>query len=586
MNTTSHDTPSSSDLEAVLGELVRQAIRAELPDVGDDVDPVVRPSRFADYQVNGALSLAKRLGRPPREIADPIARRLLSHGDILSTAEVAGPGFINCAFTDDYLNKTMVVQAGDDRLGRPHSVAPRTFVIDYGGPNVAKEMHVAHLRSAAIGDALTRVISTCGDTVVKQNHLGDWGTQFGMLIEHMLEEDSAATGELHVTDLDALYKQARAHFEADDEFKERARNRVVALQAGDKETLRLWEILVTESKRHFDEVFDRLGTLLTTEDYRGESMYNDQLDDTVAELQAKSLVELDQGALCAFPPGFTGSEGERFPLIVRKSDGGYGYGATDLAALRYNVMHDHADVVLYVVDDRQAQHFAMVIAVGRQAGWIDETMQVVHIPFGLVLGKNGKPFKTREGDSSRLIDLIDEAVEKAEQKLQERKSDLSLEEVESIADAVGIGAIKWADLKSDRSQNYVFDIEAMTSFEGNTGPYIQYAATRARSVLRRGGEAPEINSISIAEPAERQLALHLAAYGTAVRRVRQDYEPHHLCTYLYELAGRFSGFYEQCPVLQAPSDEVRRSRLALCHLTTRVIDDGLMLLGIQPLERM
>lgn len=576
------------DLEVILGTLARDAARAEFPDaVSEDFDPVVRPSKFADYQINGALPLAKRLERPPREVANAIARRLDAHTDILQSTEVAGPGFINCSFSNGYIASVIAYQLTDDRLGRKLHEPRETVVIDYGSPNVAKEMHVGHLRSTVIGDALTRVLTGRGDAVVRQNHLGDWGTQFGMLIEYLseTERDALDRDAYHVQDLDSTYRSARAKFDADDDFKTRARERVVALQSGDAETLRVWNMLVEESKRHFDELFQRLDTLLTADDYRGESMYNDQLDDTVRELDERGLLSESEGALCAFPEGFRNPEGNPLPLIVRKSDGGYGYAATDLAALRYAVRHDKASSMLYVTDGRQAQHFAMVMAVARDAGWLEHT-HAQHVPFGMVLGKDGKPFKTREGNTARLADLIDESIERAEAVLQERRAELTADDIRTIANAVAIGALKWADLKNDRTQNYVFDAEAMTSFDGNTGPYVQYAATRARSVLRKAGATTVEPAFHLTETAERELALHLAAYGNAIERVVSGYEPHHLCTYLYELAGRFSSFYESCPVITASSQQIRDSRLALCDLTGRVLEDGLGQLGIRALEKM
>ncbi len=570
----------------MLDKLVRDAIAASIAGAPDDADPVVRPSKFADYQVNGALPIGKALGRPPREIAEVIANHLLARPDVIAAADVAGPGFINVSFTNDFLAKVAASQATDDRLGVAFTSSPERIVVDYGGPNVAKEMHVGHLRTTIIGDAITRILMFAGHHVIRQNHLGDWGTQFGMLIEHMLDEQATGNAEsMNVNDLEALYRAARTHFDGDEDFKERARKRVVLLQSGDEESVRLWNVLVDESKQHFDEIFRRLGTLLTDDDYRGESMYNDQLDATVAELDEKGLIQESEGALCTFPEGFKGPNNAPLPLIVRKSNGGYGYAATDLAALRFNRNHDQADVVLYVTDGRQAQHFAMVISTGRDARWLDDQMSARHVPFGMVLGKDGKPFKTRDGGTVRLADLLDEAEERAKAVLAGRANDIDDAELDNIARTVGIGAVKWMDLKNDRATNYIFDLEAMTSFDGNTGPYIQYATTRALSVLRKANESAPKPEFIISEASERELVLHLAAFDAAVQRVLTTWEPHHLCSYLFELAGRFSAFYENCPVLNADG-ETRASRLALCALTARVLQTGLGLLGIETLERM
>lgn len=583
----SEASPISVDLEATLEALVVDAIRENFDDAPSDLQAVVRPSKFADYQVNGALALAKQMDKNPRELAEAIARNLLHHSDVIQSADVAGPGFINVTFTNTYLSSVAMVQLEDERLGRSSVAEPLNIVVDYGGPNVAKEMHVGHLRSTVIGDSITRVLQSQGHTTIKQNHLGDWGTQFGMLIEHLMEDPAVASGvaELKVDELESIYRAARKHFDEDDAFKERARERVVALQQGDKRSLDFWNLLVEESKRHFDEVFDGLDTLLTDDDYRGESMYNDMLDDTVEQLDRKGLLVESEGAMCVFPEGFKGKEGDPLPLIVRKTNGGYGYAATDLAALRYNAEIDNANLTLYVTDGRQSQHFAMLIAVSKMAGWLDEQRDALHVPHGTVMGKDGKPFKTRTGGTVRLIELLTEAKDKAAAVLDERGADFEGDDRQTVVDAVALAALKWADLKNDRTSNYVFDIDAMTSFEGNTGPYVQYACTRAKSVLRKA-EGIAAGEVVIDEAAERELVLHLAAYNDAVERTANEYEPHHICTYLFELAGRFSSFYESCPVLVASTAEIRASRLALCTLTARVLEDGLSMLGIRSLERM
>jgi arginyl-tRNA synthetase len=458
-------------------------------------------------------------------------------------------------------------------------------VVDYSSPNVAKEMHVGHLRSSVIGDALVRVLSRLGHGVVRQNHLGDWGTQFGMLIEHLSEVGFSGEG---IGDLNELYREAQGRFEADTSFAERARARVVALQAGHEETRSTWQGLVAESERHFESVYRRLGVLLTHDDVRGESFYNALLDETVSALSEKGLLREDQGALCAFPPGFVGRDGEPLPMIVRKSDGGYGYAATDLAALRYRVENLGASRIAYVVDARQSSHFAMLFSVAREVGWLSERVRAEHVSFGTILGEDNRPFRTREGDTVRLADLLDEAVERAARIVAEKSPDLSDTEQAAVAEAVGIGAVKYADLANDRVKDYVFSWSRMLAMDGNTAPYLQYAHARIQSILRKataeggGGAGPAV----IEHPAERALALELLAFDGAVRATAEHLQPHRLCTYLFELASAFTAFYEACPVLRADTDEVRASRLLLCEVTAAVLQDGLGLLGIAAPHRM
>ncbi|MDP9387447.1 MAG: arginine--tRNA ligase [Actinomycetota bacterium] len=552
------------------------------------VDPVLRPSgqpRFGDYQANVAMSLARALGRPPREVAGAI----VDHLDVAALCEpptVAGPGFINLRLLPAYLAAEVAAMAGDARLGVTPAAAPQTVVVDYSGPNVAKEMHVGHLRSTVIGDALTRVLELLGHRVVRQNHLGDWGTPFGMLLEHLVELGAEAGAAASIADLDEFYQQARAKFDSDRGFAERARLRVVALQSGDPSTLALWRGLVEESERHFQSVYARLGVTLTDADVRGESSYNDLLDDSVAELEAKGLVRVDEGALCAYPPGFTGRDGEPLPLIVRKRDGGYGYAATDLAALRYRTCELGADRVAYVVDARQSQHFAMLFAVATQAGWLDGR-RAEHVAFGTLLGPDGRPFRTRAGGTVKLRDLLDDAVERAAAVVSRSRPDLGTEAVADVARAVGIGAVKYADLSNDRLKDYVFDWDRMLAMEGNTAPYLQYAHARIRSIFRKGGEeAPAAAGVTVAEPAERALALRLVSLDGVIQATAEHLQPHRLCTYLFDLASDFTSFYEQCPVLRAGSPELRASRLALCDLTARALSLGLGLLGIEAPERM
>jgi arginyl-tRNA synthetase len=555
-----------------------------------DVDPVVRRSqsdRFGDFQMNGAMGLAKRVGRPPRDVAAAIVEKV-DLSDVAASVEIAGPGFVNVTLLASWLGAAVEAATADVRSGVGSAGVVETVVVDYSSPNVAKEMHVGHLRSTVIGDALVRVLSYVGHRVVRQNHLGDWGTQFGMLIEHLTSVGSDGGS---IEDLNALYREASERFKADPAFAERARRRVVELQGGDEAALSLWRGLVAESQRHFEAAYEQLGVTVTADDVRGESFYNDMLDDTVAELESLGLLRMDAGALCAFPAGFVGRDGSPLPLIVRKSDGGYGYAATDLAALRYRVRELGATRVAYVVDARQSSHFAMVFAVAEQAGWLGEgpgRARAEHVAFGTILGPDGRPFRTREGDTVRLAELLSEAIERAAAVVAEKSGDLPEQEQRLVARAVGIGGVKYADLANDRVKDYVFDWDRMLAKEGNTAPYLQYAHARIKSMLARAeleGFAAG-GPVVVEHPAERALALQLLGFDEAVQVTALHLEPHRLCTYLFELASAFTTFYEGCPVLRAESDGVRASRLLLAGLTARVLRVGLDLLGIETPDRM
>jgi arginyl-tRNA synthetase len=457
-------------------------------------------------------------------------------------------------------------------------------VVDYSAPNVAKEMHVGHLRSTIIGDALNRFLRFAGHETIPQNHLGDWGTPFGMLIEHMLDEGWAETGEHSVSDLNAFYQAARTKFDADPAFAERSRARVVSLHGGDPATLALWGGLVEESERHFDNVYELLGVLLTRDDIAGESFYNAMLADTVRELKEKGLTVVDDGATCIFPPGFTGRTGEPMPLIVEKSDGAYTYDTTDLAAIRYRLRVLQADQLLYVVGAPQRLHFELVFAAARMAGWLTDAADVRHISFGSVLGEDNKMLRTRAGRPVTLAALLHEAVERAGAVLAERGVPEGADPA-ALARVIGIGAVKYADLSSDRERDYVFSFDRMLSLDGNTSVYLQYANARARSVLARAPDAPG-GEFTLAEPAERELALKLLQFPTTVQDVLSDMKPHKLCTYLFDTAVAFSEFYDRCPVLRAEDPALRASRLGLCELTSRVITQGLDLLGIEAPPRL
>jgi arginyl-tRNA synthetase len=581
-----------ADPQQVLAQRVHDAIIASFgPDSGD-ADPLIRPSSFADFQANVALPLGKRLGRPPREVAGELASRL-NVSDVCEPPQVSGPGFINFTLRGDWIADEASRMLTDPRLGLEPAARPQTVVVDYSSPNIAKEMHVGHLRTTIVGDAIVRTLEFAGHRVIRDNHVGDWGTQFGMLIEylHDVGEDSAEAA-LQRTDPNGFYQAARRQFDSDPEFAERSRKRVVDLQGGDPDTLRLWEAYVDLSKDYLHRIYGRLGVTLTDADIRGESFYNDLLAGTVAVLEDTGLAVYSDGALCAFPPGFTGREGRPLPLIIRKSDGGYTYATTDLATIRYRVDDLHCDRAIYVVGSDQALHFRMVFAVAGQAGWIPPEARFEHAQIGLVLGTDGNRLRTRSGDNVQLSDLLAEAVERARGILTELEAPARFEpaELDAIAEAVGIGAVKYADLSTARESAYVFDWDRMISFRGNTGPYLQYAAARIRSIFRRAGvEAdPDIRGsrVAVTAPPERALALRLLDFGTVVAQVGETAEPHRLCAYLFDVASLFTTFYEECPVLKAEPESLRARRLALCALALRVLTAGLGLLGVPVPEQM
>ncbi len=553
-------------------------------DLQPGADPVLRPSERCDYQVNGALALAKSLGRAPRDVADEVATRADLSG--IAEVEVAGAGFLNLTLTREFLDAQLSALAGDERLGVEVAEA-LTVVIDYSSPNAAKEMHVGNLRSTVIGDCLARLYRFAGHRVLARNHVGDWGTPFGMLIEHLVDlGESEAVSSLSIGALDTFYRDARAKFDTDEGFRERSRERVVALQAGEPETSRLWRLLVDQSITYLGEVYERLDITLSRDDVRGESSYNASLADVVGELDAKGLLVESGGALVVFAPGFTNREGEPLPLIVQKRDEGFGYAATDLAALRDRVEHLHGDVLLYVVGTPQSQHFEMVFAVARMAGWLPETVRCEHVGFGNVLGTDHKMFKSRSGETVKLLDLLDEATQRARTGLEARTSGLNDAQRDVLATQIARAAIKYADLATERQRDYVFDFDRMLAFEGDTGPYLQYAHARLRSIFRRLG-APWTPgaSFDLAHPAERDLGLGLLGLPEAVAAALNTNQPHRLCTYLFGLAQRFTAFYEACPVLSAEG-VVRDERLALCDLTSRTLALGLSLLGIDAPEQM
>jgi arginyl-tRNA synthetase len=570
----------------------RQAIIKAYGPAHADVDPLVRRSDRADFQANLAMSLGKLVKKPPRDVAQELIAAL-DAADVCEKVEIAGPGFINLTLKNEYLDTLLTQTLSDPRLGVTTVSKPDTVVVDYGGPNVAKEMHVGHLRPCVIGDCLVRVLGFLGHRVIRQNHVGDWGTPFGMLIEHLIDLGGAErASELSVGELDAFYKAARKKFDGDPIFAERSRTRVVSLQAGDESTLSLWRILVEASKKHFEKVFERLGVTMTPADTRGESFYNPFLPEIAADLEKRGVAAVEDGALCVFPDGFRNREGNPLPVIVRKSDGGFGYAATDLAALRYRAQELHGSRILYVVGSPQAQHFSMVFAVARMAGYVGPDVQTEHVGFGSILGPDRKMLRTRaarEGESLRLIDLLDEGREEAIKRLEERGADVPKEAWSGLAESLSLAAIKYTDLSSDRIKDYIFDWDRMLAAEGNTGPYLQYAQARRRSLLRKLDPAETINpnAIRIQHDREHALALSIAAFGDAVHSVATSLEPHKLCGFLYELASSFSSFWVDCPVLKAEVPAATRaSRIALVDLTGRMLMQGMALLGIESPERM
>ena len=565
-----------------------------------DADPLIRPSSFADFQANVALPLGKRLGRPPREVAGELAARL-DVTDMCAEPQVSGPGFINFTLRDDWIAAQASLMLNDPRLGLAPVARPQTVVVEYSSPNVAKEMHVGHLRTTIVGDAIARVLEFAGHRVIRDNHVGDWGTPFGMLIEHLIDvgPDSAGAALL-ITDPNAFYQAGRRQFDTDPAFAERARSRLVRLQAGDPDTLAIWQRLVDISREYLHQVYARLRVSLTDDDIRGESFYNDMLADTVAALEERGIATVSDGALCAFPAGFTGREGRPLPLIIRKSDGGYNYATTDLAAVRYRVDKLSADRSVYVVGSEQALHFQMVFAVAIQAGWIPEGTSFEHAQIGMVLGQDGNRLRTREGETPKLSGLLQEGVDRARGILDELDAASRFEpaELDAVAEAVGIGAVKYADLSTARESAYLFDWDRMISFRGNTGPYLQYATARIRSIFRRAGAGDgdaaagdaqagaRRAGVAVTAGPERALALRLLDFGTMVTQLGETAEPHRLCAYLFDVASLFTTFYEECPVLKAEPESLRTSRLALCALTLDVLAKGLDLLGVPIPERM
>ena len=585
---------SVTSLAASVNQRLAQALAAAVPQAAG-TDPLLRRSDRADFQANGMLALAKRLRTNPRELAGQVVAQLDEGDEVLAGVEVSGPGFLNITVNDQAIMRNLAARAADERLGVPFAERPGVTVLDYSQPNVAKEMHVGHLRSTVIGDAIRMILEFRGEKVIRRHHIGDWGTQFGMLIQYLVEHpdeldhaSDAESGNAAMARLNRLYKASRALFDSDEGFKTRARDRVVSLQSGDKQSLDLWHKIVDESMVYFRAVYDKLDVEVHEADFVGESAYNDDLAEVCRELEESGVAVRSEGALCVFFDDVKGPDGKPTPLIVQKSNGGYGYAATDLAAIRNRFGELGADTVLYVVDARQALHFKMVFETARRAGWLPEEGAARQLAFGTVLGKDGRPFKTREGESVRLVDLLDEAVERARAVVAEKAPELSEEEVAERAAQVGIGAVKYADLSTSMSRDYVFDVDRMVSLQGDTSVYLQYAYARIRSILRKAGEvSPAPHPELPLEPAERALGLHLDEFADTLAGVAENYEPHKLAAYLYQLATLYTAFYDACPVLRAEGgpDQVA-NRLFLCDLTARTLRQGMALLGIRTPERL
>ncbi|EII1039249.1 arginine--tRNA ligase [Salmonella enterica] len=576
------------NIKALLSEKVSQAmIAAGAP---ADCEPQVRQSakvQFGDYQANGMMAVAKKLGMAPRQLAEQVLTHLDLSG-IASKVEIAGPGFINIFLEPAFLAEQVQQALASDRLGVSQPTR-QTIVVDYSAPNVAKEMHVGHLRSTIIGDAAVRTLEFLGHHVIRANHVGDWGTQFGMLIAWLEKQQQENAGDMALADLEGFYRDAKKHYDEDEAFAERARNYVVKLQSGDAYFREMWRKLVDITMTQNQITYDRLNVTLTRDDVMGESLYNPMLPGIVADLKAKGLAVESEGATVVFLDEFKNKEGDPMGVIIQKKDGGYLYTTTDIACAKYRYETLHADRVLYYIDSRQHQHLMQAWTIVRKAGYVPDSVPLEHHMFGMMLGKDGKPFKTRAGGTVKLADLLDEALERARRLVAEKNPNMPADELEKLANAVGIGAVKYADLSKNRTTDYIFDWDNMLAFEGNTAPYMQYAYTRVLSVFRKADideQALASAPVIISEDREAQLAARLLQFEETLTVVAREGTPHVMCAYLYDVAGLFSGFYEHCPILSAENDAVRNSRLKLAQLTAKTLKLGLDTLGIETVERM
>ena len=576
------------NIQALLSEKVSQALIAA--GASADCEPQVRQSakvQFGDYQANGVMAVAKKLGMAPRQLAEQVLSHLDLSG-IASKVEIAGPGFINIFLDPAFLAENVSSALKSERLGVAQPQA-QTVVVDYSAPNVAKEMHVGHLRSTIIGDAAVRTLEFLGHKVIRANHVGDWGTQFGMLIAYLEKQQQENAGEMALADLEGFYREAKKHYDEDEAFAERARSYVVKLQGGDEYFREMWRKLVDITMSQNQLTYNRLNVTLTRDDVMGESLYNPMLPGIVADLKAKGLAVESEGATVVFLDEYKNKEGEPMGVIIQKKDGGYLYTTTDIACAKYRYENLHADRVLYYIDSRQHQHLMQAWTIVRKAGYVPDSVPLEHHMFGMMLGKDGKPFKTRAGGTVKLADLLDEALERARRLVAEKNPDMPADELEKLANAVGIGAVKYADLSKNRTTDYIFDWDNMLAFEGNTAPYMQYAYTRVLSVFRKADideSTLAVAPVVITEDREAQLAARLLQFEETLTVVAREGTPHVMCSYLYDLAGLFSGFYEHCPILSAESEETRNSRLKLALLTAKTLKLGLDTLGIETVERM
>ena len=576
------------NIQSILSEKIKQAMIAAGADA--QCEALVRQSgkvQFGDYQANGIMPAAKKLGLNPREFAQSVLDKAELQ-DIAEKTEIAGPGFINIFLKDAWLADNINRAVQDPKLG-VHNPEKQTVVVDYSSPNVAKEMHVGHLRSTIIGDAVVRTLEFLGNNVIRANHVGDWGTQFGMLIAYLEKMENEHASEMELSDLEAFYRAAKKHYDEDPVFAEKARNYVVKLQSGDEYCRTMWQKLVKITMQQNQHNYDRLNVTLTDKDVMGESLYNPMLPGIVEDLKKQGLAVEDDGALVVYLDEFKNKDGDPMGVIVQKKDGGFLYTTTDIAAAKYRYETLKANRALVFSDTRQSQHMQQAWLITRKAGYVPDSFQLEHKNFGMMLGKDGKPFKTRSGDTVKLADLLDEAIERAGVLISQKSTALSEQEKTDVIEAVGIGSVKYADLSKNRTTDYVFDWDNMLSFEGNTAPYMQYAYTRIRSIFNRSQIAlseVEQAKLSITDEKERALAIKLLQFEEAVQVVGKEGTPHVLCAYLYELAGVFSSFYEHCPILNNDDQQVKLSRLKLALLTERTLKQGLDLLGIKTVEKM
>jgi len=576
------------NIQSILSDKIKQAMIAAGAD--EQCDALIRQSskpQFGDYQANGIMAAAKKLGLNPREFA----QKVLEHADLSDVAEkteIAGPGFINIFLNPTWLANNVSAALKDQNLGVSAN-EKQTIVVDYSSPNVAKEMHVGHLRSTIIGDAVVRTLEFLGHNVIRANHVGDWGTQFGMLIAYLEKMENEHASEMELQDLEAFYREAKKHYDEDEAFAEKARNYVVKLQGGDEYCRTMWKKLVDITMQQNQRNYDRLNVTLTEKDVMGESLYNPMLPAIVEDLKKQGLAVEDEGALVVYLDEFKNKEGEPMGVIVQKKDGGFLYTTTDIAAAKYRYETLKADRALVFSDTRQSQHMQQAWLITRKAGYVPDSFSLEHKNFGMMLGKDGKPFKTRTGGTVKLADLLDEAIERATVLINEKNTNLSDDEKTAVIEAVGIGSVKYADLSKNRTTDYVFDWDNMLSFEGNTAPYMQYAYTRIRSIFNKADVNPTALAeakIQLSDEKERALAIKLLQFEEAVQTVGKEGTPHVLCAYLYELAGVFSSFYEHCPILNAEDENVKLSRLKLASLTEKTLKQGLELLGIKTIEKM